>query len=111
MEMIGLEAVIRLLDADSAVINANAVGLPPTARARLMAMGTITMVAPTWLMTSENEVVSSASTICTGHGAVPSGSTARVLAATHAAAPLLSMAQPSGIRPAVRNTVFQLIAE
>ena len=30
--------------------------------------------------------------------------------ATHAAAPLLSIAQPSGIRQAIRNTVFQLIA-
>ena len=29
--------------------------------------------------------------------------------AIHAAAPLLSIAQPSGIRQAIRNTVFQLI--
>ena len=73
-------------------------------------MGTITMVAPTWLMTSENPVVSNATSSCTTHGGVPSGSRSRVLPATHAAAPLLSMAQPSGIRQAIRNTVFQLIA-
>ena len=44
------------------------------------------------------------------HGGVPSGRRSRVLPATQAAAPLLSIAQPSGIRQAIRNTVFQLIA-
>src|SRR5690606_17550076 len=110
IEITGLEAVIRLLEADSAATRAKAVGSPPTARARLMAMGTITMVAPTWLITSEKPVVSSATTTCRTHGGVPSGSRSRVLPATQAAAPLLSMAQRSGIRQAVRNTVFQLMA-
>ena len=66
IEITGLEAVIRLLDADSATISANAVGLPPAASARFTAIGTITMVAPTWLITSENAVVSSASVTTSG---------------------------------------------
>ena len=110
MEITGFDAVIRLLDADSATISANAVGLPPAASARLIAIGTITMVAPTWLMTSENAVVSSATAISSAHTGMPSGKRSTVCPATHAAAPLLSIAQPSGIRPAIRNTVFQLIA-
>src|SRR5690606_13303202 len=111
MEITGFEAVMKLLDADNAVISANAVGSPPTASAKLTANGTITMVAPTWLMTSENKVVSSPSASCSSHAGVPSGSCSTLLPATHEAAPLESIAQPSGIRQAIRNTVFQLIAE
>src|SRR3546814_550506 len=131
---------MKLFDADSATISANAVGLPPTASARLIASGTITMVAPTWLITSENSVVSNAmaSWITDVHMAVvaptwrntsgnsvgsnamagwithtgrPSGRRSMLCPATHAAAPLESIAQPSGIRQAIRKTVFQLIAE
>src|SRR5690606_33748538 len=107
--MIGLDAVMKLLDADSATIRANAAGSPPAANARLLAIGTITMVAPTWLMTSENEVVSNASAACRIQSGRSCGSWSRVLPAIQAAAPLLSIAQPSGIRQAIRNTVFQLI--
>lgn len=109
IEITGLEAVIRLLDADSATISANAVGLPPAASARFTAMGTITMVAPTWLITSENAVVSNASATSSTHSGIPVGSLSMVWPATHAAAPLESIAQPSGISPAIMNTVFQLI--
>src|SRR3546814_13174361 len=73
IEIDGFEAVMKLLDADRATISANAVGLPPTARARLIASGTITMVAPTWLITIENAVVSSASTSSITHTGRPSG--------------------------------------
>src|SRR5688500_11821462 len=109
--MTGLEAVIRLLDADNATIRAKAVGLPPAASARLIAIGTITMVAPTWLITSENSVVSSPSATSITHTGKPSGRRSMVCPAIHAAAPLESIAQPRGIRQAIRNTVFQLIAE
>ena len=110
IEITGLEALIRLLEADRATISANAVGFPPAARARLIASGTITIVAPTWLITSENAVVSSATAISSSQIGMPSGRRSTVCPATQAAAPLLSMAQPNGIRPAIRNTVFQLIA-
>src|SRR4051794_6409613 len=108
--MTGLDAETRLLEADSATISANAVGLPPAASARLIAGGTITMVAPTWLITSENAVVNSAIASSSTQTGMPSGRRSTVWPATHAAVPLLSMAQPSGISPAIRNTVFQLIA-
>src|SRR3546814_9840589 len=100
---------MKLLDADRATISANAVGLPPTARARLIASGTITMVAPTWLITIENAVVSSASTSSITHTGRPSGRRSMLCPAIQAAAPLLSIAQPNGMRQAIRNTVFQLI--
>src|SRR5690606_23012789 len=96
-------------DADNATIRANAVGLPPAASARFTAIGTITMVAPTWLITSENIVVSKASAISSTHTGMPVGRRSMVWPAIHAAAPLLSIAQPSGISPAIMNTVFQLI--
>src|SRR5687767_10542099 len=101
---------MKLLDADSATINANAVGSPPAANARLIASGTTTIVAPTWLITREKAVVSSPSSTWSSHSGVPVGSRSIVWPATQAAAPLESMAQPSGIRQAIRNTVFQLIA-
>src|SRR5690606_7182791 len=101
---------MKLLDADSATINANAVGLPPAASARLIAIGTTTMVAPTWLITIENAAVSTATANSISQTGNPIGNCSTVCPATHAAAPLLSMAQPSGIRQAIRNTVFQLIA-
>src|SRR5688500_2873771 len=101
---------MKLLDADKATISANAVGLPPAASARLTAIGTITMVAPTWLITSENSVVNIATASSIAHIGRPSGKRASVCPATQAAAPLESIAQPSGIRQAIRNTVFQLIA-
>ena len=101
---------MKLFEADSATMSANAVGSPPAASARLMAMGTITMVAPTWLMTSENAVVSRPIAISSSQTGVPSGSLSSECAATHAAAPLESIAQPSGMRHAIRNTVFQLMA-
>ena len=58
IEITGLDWVMKLLDADSATISANAVGFPPAASARFTASGTTTIVAPTWLITSENAVVS-----------------------------------------------------
>src|SRR5690606_20330167 len=111
IEIDGFEAVMKLLEADSATIRANPVGSPPTASARLIASGTITMVAPTWLITIENAVVSSASTSSITQIGRPSGRRSMLWPAIHAAAPLLSIAQPRGIRQAIRNTVFQLIAE
>ena len=57
IEIDGFDAVMKLLEADSATISANAVGLPSAAKARLIANGTTTIVAPTWLITSENAVV------------------------------------------------------
>src|SRR5690606_21331284 len=107
----GFDAVTRLFEAASATISAKAVGSPPAARARLIASGTITMVAPTWLMTSEKVDVSTATVNWSTHTGTPSGSSSMVWPAIQAAAPLVSMAQPSGIRQAIRNTVFQLIAE
>src|SRR5689334_17954461 len=101
---------MKLFEADSATISANAVGLPPAASARLMASGTVTIVAPTWLITSENNVANSATRISSNHTGVPVGNRSMVCPATHAAAPLESIAQPSGIRHAIRKTVFQLIA-
>src|SRR5690554_2800474 len=101
---------MKLLDAASATISANEVGSAPTARARLIASGTITMVAPTWLITSEKPAVRIATAISISHTGRPEGSFSIEAPATHAAAPLLSIAQPSGIRQAIRNTVFQLIA-
>src|SRR5688500_1225195 len=103
--MIGLDAVMKLLDADSATISANAVGFPPAASARLIAIGTITIVAPTWLMTSENSVVNSPIATSITHTGKPSGNRSMVWPAIQAAAPLESIAQPSGIRQAIRNTV------
>src|SRR5688572_29307868 len=108
--MTGLDAVMKLFEADNATIRANAVGLPPAASARLTASGTTTMVAPTWLMTNENIVVSKPMKISSNHTGVPLGRRSMVWPAIHAAAPLESIAQPSGIRQAIRNTVFQLIA-
>src|SRR3546814_1057061 len=98
IEIDGFDAVMKLFDADSATISANAVGLPPTASARLIASGTITMVAPTWLITSENSVVSNAMASWITHTGRPSGRRSMLCPATHAAAPLESIAQPSGIR-------------
>src|SRR3546814_4164632 len=111
IEIDGLDAVMNLVDADIATISANSVGRPPTASARLIASGTITMVEPTWLITSENSVVSSAIASWISHTGRPSGRRSMLCPATHAAAPLESIAQPSGIRQAIRKTVFQLIAE
>src|SRR5690606_8134389 len=108
--MTGLDAVMKLLDAERATISANAVGSPPAARARLIASGTMTMAAPTWLMTSENAVVSKPIASCSSQAGVPSGRRSMLCPATQAAAPDESIAQPSGIRQAIRNTVFQLIA-
>ena len=51
MPITGLDALRKLFDAASATINANAVGLPFDAIAMLIAIGTITTVAPTWLIT------------------------------------------------------------
>src|SRR5690606_7068201 len=104
------DAVMKLLEADNATIRANAVGSPPAARARLMASGTTTMAAPTWLITSENAVVSRPSATCSSQVGVASGRRSMLCPATQAAAPEESIAQPSGIRQAIRNTVFQLIA-
>src|SRR5690606_40574396 len=109
--MTGFDAVMKLLDADSATTNAKAVGLPPAARAMLIASGTMTIAAPTWLITSENAVVSKPSASCSSQRGVAPGICSIVWPATQAAAPLESIAQPSGIRQAIRNTVFQLIAE
>ena len=110
IEIDGFDAVMKLFDADNATIKANAVGLPPTASAKLIASGTMTIVAPTWLITIENAVVNSASASSISHGGMPCGNRSMLWPATHAAAPLLSIAQPKGIRQAIRNTVFQLIA-
>src|SRR5690554_5420869 len=110
MDITGLDWVMKLLDAASATISANEVGSAPTARARLIASGTITMVAPTWLMTSEKLAVRIATATSISHTGSPAGSCSMDAPATQAAAPLLSMAHPSGIRQAIRNTVFQLIA-
>src|SRR3546814_1926842 len=98
IEIDWFDAVMKLFDADSATISANAVGLPPTASARLIASGTITMVAPTWLITSENSVVSNAMASWITHTGRPSGRRSMLCPATHAAAPLESIAQPSGIK-------------
>src|SRR5690606_3800785 len=111
IEIDGFEAAMKLLEAESAPTSAKPVGSPPTASARLIASGTITMVAPTWLMTMENAVVSRASTSSIAQIGSPSGRRSMLWPAIHAAAPLLSIAHPSGIRQAIRNTVFQLIAE
>src|SRR5687768_18389535 len=110
IEITGFDAVMKLFDAESATINANALGLPSAASARLIASGTTTIVAPTWLITSENAVVSTPTSSSSTHTGVPLGSCSSECPATHAAAPLESIAQPSGIRHAIRNTVRQLIA-
>ncbi|MNV58348.1 hypothetical protein D3C71_1507150 [compost metagenome] len=68
------------------------------------------MVAPTWLITSENAVVNNASASSSTHTGMPLGSLSMVWPAIHAAAPLLSIAQPKGIKPAIMKMVFQLIA-
>ena len=107
--MIGFDAVMKLFDAASATISANTVGSPPAASARLIAIGTITMVAPTWLITSENAVVSNASAPCRIQSGNPAGSSSSVCPAIQAAAPLLSIAQPSGAASWVAgNSVEQL---
>src|SRR5690606_8220578 len=111
IDITGLDWVTKLLEADSATIRAKAVGLPPAARAKLIASGTTTMVAPTWLMTMENAAVSRATANWISQIGRPSGMRSMVWPATQAAAPLPSMAQPSGIRQAIRKTVFQEIAE
>ena len=70
----GFDGVIRLFDADSAVTSANTVGSPPAASATLIAIGTITIVAPTWLITSAKAVVSSPTSTWITHSGRPSGS-------------------------------------
>src|SRR3546814_14708388 len=111
IEIYGFDAVITLSHADIATISANAVGLPPTASARLIASGTITMVAPTWLLTSENSVVSSAIASWLSHTGRPSGRPSMLCPATHARAPLASIAQHSGIRQDIRQTDFHLLRD
>src|SRR5690606_1939838 len=111
MDITGLDGVIRLFEAASAVTSANTNGSPPAARATLMAIGTITMVAPTWLITSAKQVVSKPTMSWITHIGMTSGSRSSVCPATQAAAPLESIAQPSGIGEAIRNTDVQLIAE
>src|SRR3546814_20036637 len=102
---------MKLFDADSATISANAVGLPPTASARLIASGTITMVAPTWLITSENSVVSNAMASWITHTGRTSGRRSMLCPATQHAAPLEPLPQPHGTRPAHRKTVIHLTPE
>ena len=102
IDITGFDAVIRLFDADSATISANAVGSPPAA-AMLIAIGTMMMVAPTWLIASENAVVSSPIGICSSHNGNAFRQMFQVCPASHAAAPLESIAQPSGIRQAIRT--------
>src|SRR5690606_22856440 len=111
IDITGLDWVTKLFDADRATISANAVGSPPAARAKLIASGTTTMVAPTWLITIENAAVSRATANWISQIGRPAGRRSMVCPASHAAAPLPSMAQPSGIRQAIRNTVFHEIAE
>src|SRR6478672_9668150 len=107
--MTGFDTVMMLLEPDKATINANAVGLPPTASARLMASGTITIVDPTLPITTANIIVSSAIAASMAQGGSPSGNRSSAWPAAQAAAPVESTAQPSGISDAIRNTVRQLI--
>src|SRR4249919_569301 len=107
--MTGLDTVMMLLEPDKATINANAVGLPPTASARLIASGTMTIVEPTLPITTANIIVNSEIAASMAHGGSPSGKWSSALPATQAAAPVESTAQPSGIRDAIRKTVRQLM--
>src|SRR3546814_8169425 len=59
----GLDGLRKLLEADSATTSANTVGSPPTANAKLIASGTITTVAPTWLITRSEEHTSELQTL------------------------------------------------
>src|SRR5690606_107021 len=111
IDITGLDWVTKLFEADRATIRAKAVGLPLAARAKLIAKGTTTIVAPTWLITIENAAVSRETANWISQIGMPSGRRSMVWPASQAAAPLASMAQPSGIRQAIRNTVFHEIAE
>src|SRR3546814_18764412 len=103
IEIDGFDAVMKLFDADSATISANAVGLPPTASARLIARGTITMVAPPWLIPSENSVVSNDMARLIIHTSRPSGTRVMLFPATRPPAPPQALAPPRGLQPAKTN--------
>ena len=89
------------------MIRAYIIGLAPVARAMLMAMGTRMVVAPTLDITSENTVASNGQHDLDGqvrHVAEQR----QCLLGNPGGRPGRSMAMPSGIRLATRNTVFQL---
>ena len=106
----GFDSVTKLFEADRAAISAKAAGSAPATTAILIAIGTITTVAPTWLMTRLKPVASKATMSCSTKAGTASGRMSSDCCASQAAVPVLSIAQPSGSRQAITNTVFQLMA-
>src|SRR4029079_466930 len=99
----------ELFDVEIATISAYTAGLPFDASAMLIAIGTIMTVAPTFETTCEKNSANTAMTVCSAHcGHWPRYR--RISCASHAAVPVVSIAQPSGIRQASVKIVFQLIA-
>src|SRR5450432_1748716 len=92
-------AMTKLLDVEMATINAYTAGLPFEASAMLIAIGTIITVAPTLETTCEKNKARMAITACNPHcGQAPRYRSTSC--SIHAAAPVVSIAQPRGIRQA-----------
>src|SRR3990167_3448678 len=106
----GFDWLRKLFDADSATSMAAASGLLPEASATLMAMGTITTVAPTLPITRLNMMVSRPSAACKPQTGIHGPTRSSACCATQFAAPVESIAQPRGIRQAISHTVFQFTA-